>query len=319
MATDVRSHSRGKVRALLLLGATVTAAVVLAACGSREPQADRRPQEAPRGDVAGVMSTPEGAHADREHAGAQHEAAEAIATAPAASTMTASAAVQPTRTPRATPTPDAPKELLPDLQVLPTRELYIEGAGDARKLRFSTTVVNTGDGPLDIAGAFDAARRITTATQLVHHDDGSAEEHLAGEFAFHPGHEHWHFRDFTAFELWTYREDGSLDEMKASTGKATFCAVDEVLEHADLPRVPQGPSYLQCGQAVQGISVGWSDTYTADLIGQELDISGVPDGRYAVRTIVDPAERLRETRDDNNEGVVYVELHGDRVSMLDGP
>jgi hypothetical protein len=214
---------------------------------------------------------------------------------------------------------ETPHELLPDLQVMPTRELYVEDGGSGRKLRFSTTVVNTGDGPLDIAGMFDAARGITTATQLVHRSDGSTKEHLAGEFIFHPGHEHWHFEDFTVLELWTYGDGGELDEMRATTGKATFCAVDEVLEYADLPHVPDGPAYLQCGQSVQGISVGWSDTYTADLIGQELDITGVPDGRYAVRTIVDPAERLRETRNDNNALAVYVELRGDSVSMLDGP
>jgi len=120
-------------------------------------------------------------------------------------------------------------------------------------------------------------------------------------------------------ELWTYGDDGELGEMKATTGKATFCAVDEVLEYADLSHVPDGPAYLECGHSVQGISVGWSDTYTADLIGQELDITNLPDGRYAVRTIVDPAERLRETRDDNNALVVYVELRGDTVSMLERP
>jgi len=75
---------------------------------------------------------------------------------------------------------------------MPTRELYVEGGGDVRKLRFSTTVANTGEGPLDIAGMFDAARGITKATQFVHHSDGSSEEHLTGEFTFHPGHEHWH-------------------------------------------------------------------------------------------------------------------------------
>jgi hypothetical protein len=282
----------------------IAIAVVVAACGSREPEADRRPPQPSDGQVAGAMSAPTN---EAERGIADHEAA---ADAPRP---------EPSHTAQPPSTPHVPKELLPDLQVLPTRELYVEGGGGARKLRFSTTVVNTGDGPLDIAGMFDGARGITTATQLIHHDDGSAEEHLAGEFMFHPGHEHWHFQDFTAFELWTYRDDGSLDEMKASTGKATFCAVDEVFEHPDLPNVPDGPAYLQCGQSVQGISVGWSDTYTADLIGQELDISGLPDGRYAVRTIVDPAERLRETHDDNNTGVVFVELNGGSVAMLDGP
>lgn len=216
-------------------------------------------------------------------------------------------------------TADAPRDLLPDLQILPPRELYIEEGEAVRTLRFSTTVVNRGEGPLDIAGSYDAGSGITTATQRIHRDDGGIVEQVAGAFMFHPGHEHWHFEDFTMLELWTYDDDGELDEMKATTGKATFCAVDEVLEDESLTHVPEGPSFLECGQGVQGISVGWSDTYTADLIGQELDITGVPDGRYAVRTLADPAERLREGDDGNNALVVYVELRGTEIELRDGP
>ena len=213
----------------------------------------------------------------------------------------------------------APRELLPDLQIMPPRELYIEEGVDARKLRFSTTVVNTGEGPLDLAGSYDTASGITTATQRIQRDDGSTIERLVGTFVYHPGHEHWHFDDFTMLELWTYDSDGRLVDMKATTGKATFCAVDEVLTYGSLPYVPDGPSFLECGQGVQGISVGWSDTYTADLIGQELDITGLPDGRYAVRTVADPAERLRETNDGNNDLTVYVELRGGTIELLDAP
>ncbi|MEX0749241.1 MAG: lysyl oxidase family protein, partial [Dehalococcoidia bacterium] len=176
-----------------------------------------------------------------------------------------------------------------------------------------------GEGPLDIAGSYDADAGITTATQRIHHEDGDVVEEIAGRFVFHPGHEHWHFKDFTMLELWTYGCDGELDEMKATTGKGTFCAVDEVLADETLPHVPEGPSFLECGQGVQGLSVGWSDTYTADLIGQELDIDGVPDGRYAVRTLADPAGRLREKDDDNNDLVVYVEITGAEIELLDGP
>jgi hypothetical protein len=209
--------------------------------------------------------------------------------------------------------------LLPDLQIMPPRELYTEGVGEGRKLRFSTTVLNAGEGPLTIVGDVDAATGTTTASQQVHFDDGSTQSEVVGTFIFHPGHEHWHFEDFTMLELWTYDDDGELDEMQATTGKATFCAVDEILEEASLPNVPHGPAFLECGQGVQGLSVGWSDTYTADLIGQELDISGVPDGRYAVRTVADPADRLRETDENNNDLVVYVYLDARGIVLRDAP
>ena len=276
----------------------VALAFAFAACGDMEPNADRRPAQrtplsqtgyaTPQGAVAGAAFGPQRAE------GAANERTDAQ---PAAADV---------------------RELLPDLEVLPPKELYIE-AGAVRKIRFSTTVVNTGDGPLVIAGALDAASGTTTASQHILHSDGSIDVRLAGSFMFHPGHEHWHFEDFTMLELWTYREDGTLETMKATTGKATFCAVDEVLEYETLEHVPDGPSFLTCGQGIQGISVGWSDTYTADLIGQELDITNVPDGSYAVRTVADPALRLVETNDDNNDLVVFVDLEGDNIRLRDGP
>lgn len=280
--------------------AAVGLAFALAACGS-EPNADRRPveraettpvsEQEPQGGVAGATSEPQRAEDDRNERREAQPAADRSAQA---------------------------RQLLPDLKVLPPKELYIED-GAVRKIRFSTTVANIGEGPLDLAGSFDAASGITTASQRIHRSDGEIEERVAGSFMFHPGHEHWHFEDFTMLELWTYREDGALDAMKATTGKATFCAVDEILEYETLERVPEGPSFLACGQGVQGISVGWSDTYTADLIGQELDITNVPDGSYAVRTVVDPALRLVETNDDNNDLVVFVDLEGDTIRLRDAP
>ena len=230
-------------------------------------------------------------------------------------------AAQPPDEEPATPaaTSAAPRELLPDLEVMPPRQLYIEGGEELRKIRFSTTVVNTGEGPLDLAGTVNAETGVTTATQRIHRDDGEVVERVAGEFMFHEGHLHWHFEDFTMLELWTYREDGSLDQLKATTGKSTFCAVDEILEYEDLPYVPEGPSFLECGQGVQGLSVGWSDTYTADLIGQELDITGVDEGAYAVRTVADPANRLRETNEDNNDMVVFIDIESGSVTLREGP
>jgi len=307
MPSSYRTHSgasapNGRHRAgsrVRRLASLAFAGILITACGDGDPMAQHRNFEGPQ--VPGTPAPLAGGAESRVEAVGEEETA------------------SPSTTPVSEPPSAAPRELLPDLQVMPPRELYIEEGADVRKLRFSTTVVNIGDGPLDIAGSYDPDSRITTATQRIHRDDGYVTEQVAGAFMFHPGHEHWHFEDFTMLELWTYDRDGELDEMKATTGKATFCAVDEVLEDDSLPHVPEGPSFLECGQGVQGISVGWSDTYTADLIGQELDITGVPDGRYAVRTVADPAERLRETNDDNNDLVVYVELRDGTIELLDGP
>jgi hypothetical protein len=202
---------------------------------------------------------------------------------------------------------------------LPPRELFIVDDGNGtRKIRFSTTVANLGEGPLDLTGRPDATGATITATQRIFLDDGSADEKVVGTFMFHPAHVHWHFEDFTVLELWTYDGSGELDRLLRTTGKATFCALDEVLAYPELPNVPEGPSYLECGDETQGISVGWSDTYGAEIAGQELDISGVPDGRYAIRSTADPAGRLIEMNDTNNSVIVYVDIHGGDIDVLSG-
>jgi len=85
------------------------------------------------------------------------------------------------------------------------------------------------------------------------------------------------------------------------------------------PGTPERAAFTGCGREVQGISVGWGDTYSASTLGQELDVRGVPAGRYAVRSTVDPENRLLETVDTNNASVVYVQLTGNRVERLTGP
>jgi hypothetical protein len=196
------------------------------------------------------------------------------------------------------------------------RELYItQGEDGSRTLRFSTTVLNAGDGPLDLHGTFDDATGTFTTTQRVLQSDGSIAEYEVGRFMFHPDHAHWHFEDFTELEVWTHGSDGDLDELMVSTGKATFCAVDEVPVEPDAP----APAYLECGSGAQGISAGWSDTYGAELPGQELDITGLEDGRYALRSTVDPAGRLVESDDENNDIIAYVEIAGGDIMQLEGP
>jgi hypothetical protein len=203
---------------------------------------------------------------------------------------------------------------LPNLQVMPFRELYIEGdPAGARVLRFSTTVLNAGEGPFEVVGNPSGSPGEVIATQRIARNGGDYDEHDVGRIIFHPAHEHWHVEDFTALEIWSLDEDGEADEIVATTGKGTFCAVDEVPE---LERAPP-PAYLTCGQGVQGISAGWSDTYGTEIAGQEVDISGLDDGVYAIRSGVDPEDRLAESDDADNDLVVLVEISGTQIIELE--
>jgi len=214
--------------------------------------------------------------------------------------------------PPATDPPD-PAELLPDLQPMATRELYIEGEGDARVLRFSTTVLNDGQGPLELVGEHRPDEGIIVASQRTLLRDGSFIQREVGRFVFHPEHAHWHFQDFTLLELWTLGVDGEPGDLALSTGKSTFCAVDEVPEAPDASE----PAYFTCGDGVQGISAGWSDTYGAEIAGQELPLGALPDGEYVLKSVVDPVNRLAEADEDNNALTERVRIAGAGIAVIE--
>ena len=199
------------------------------------------------------------------------------------------------------------------------RQLYVVDDGVTRVLRFSTTVANVGEGPLDLLGSVDAASGVTTATQRIARDDGTTDARLAGRFAFHDEHEHWHFEDFTVMEIWTIDEVGGLVDLVASTGKSTFCAIDSEWYDQELPDAVAEAAFGTCGQGVQGISVGWSDTYEAELFGQSLEITGLADERYALRCVVDPDNLLVELEDGNNATISYMELGAGGVVLVEAP
>lgn len=210
----------------------------------------------------------------------------------------------------------APAALLPDLVVRQPGDLWIQTGNDGvREIRFSTSVANVGEGPLEMLGRYEEATEMTLASQRILHVDGSTSEQEIGRFLLHPGHEHWHFEDFFVFELWTV-EDGRLGDLVATTGKLTFCLVDSYPVGEPVPNGVAKPSILECNSEVQGLSAGWEETYEADWDGQELDIPEVPDGTYAIRTIVDPDGRIREMNDANNESVVLVQITAFEIMVL---
>ena len=227
----------------------------------------------------------------------------------------------PTQAAPAQPTPRVELDgglLLPDLEMVTPESLYIEvdrETGD-RAIRFDTTVANLGQGPLELVGTYDPATDQTRAIQRIRTRAGGVVERFVGSFVFHPGHSHWHFEDFTAIELWSHGPDGSLEELEATTDKMTFCLMDSERVEASRPGVASRGAFGGCGQGVQGISVGWADVYGPTLPGQELDISGVPDGRYAVRSTADPDNRLPETDETNNTVIAYVEIRGTSIAVL---
>jgi hypothetical protein len=236
---------------------------------------------------------------------------------PPTATPVPTSAPAPTETLTLTPDP-AVSYLLPDLQVLPPAVLYIEADSSTGKkeIRFDTTTINMGDGPLVMRGSLDEEENGTRVTQVLIRKDGGQDAVEIGTFLFHPDHDHWHFEDFAEMQMYSLNEDQSLAELITTTGKITSCVHDLHRLPSPPPNSPTNGPYAACGQDIQGLSVGWADTYSATLPGQQVDIRGVPDGRYALRLVVNPSERIIELDYENNTATILVEIEGTSISRV---
>ena len=97
--------------------------------------------------------------------------------------------------------------------------------------------------------------------------------------------------------------------------KMTFCVMDTDLVDRKLPGAPPRATYRTCGSQIQGMSVGWADTYGYQLAGQEIDTTGLPDGRYQLTIEIDPYHKLLESNDSDNISTLEIELLGNTVSV----
>lgn len=240
---------------------------------------------------------------------------------------------------------DAATLLYPNLQALPPSDLRFDGIkqADGRThwvLRFSAVVWNAGEGPLELRAAYINADGQTVVAQKVFDRGGHYLEFQAGNFVFHPSHDHWHFERFAAYELWPRAEYDAwlasgrrvggprwLGSKTTGQGESVCMRDDDLIR--DLPGSPDNKQYRDCGWADQGISVGWADKYDYRLPDQWIDCGTdfPPDGDYVVRLVADPFNEIYESPDkadwsresqEANEAVTYFSQQGGFVRVVGG-
>jgi hypothetical protein len=151
-------------------------------------------------------------------------------------------------------------------------------------------------------------------------------------FAFSTCHGHFHFTGYAQYTLFASKKVGGhlvADESVpplVQTRKMAFCLEDS--EHANPthfrdPAVKRkitdaiaktdslvadatADNFYHC--SLQGISVGFADTYATGLDGQWIDITGVPAGDYILDVKINPDRVIRELRADNNDARVPVHI-----------
>lgn len=201
----------------------------------------------------------------------------------------------------------------PNLRPFQARDLSVVDSGGSKLLEFSTESWNNGLGPLELRGGeTDITSGKQKVYQRIYNDDGSYTDYVAGWFVWHPAHNHVHFDDYAVYTLRPV--NGNNGDRIAS--KTTFCVIDTNPVNFSLPGAPSSAQYQICGSQVQGMSVGWGDTYNYQLPGQSIDITGLPDGLYRLFIEVDPKQRIVELDDTDNLSEVDISINGYSVMVV---
>lgn len=208
--------------------------------------------------------------------------------------------------------------LLPDLRTMPPHDLDIVTLADgSRELRLSNTVWNDGAGPLELEGAFNPVTQSTRVVQHVYQPAGTQISSLVGEFTWHETHDHWHFEKFSLYELWTLTPAGGLDVLVSSSDKVSYCVIDTEVIESQMEGFSPLKRYGGCGHTLQGLSVGWGDTYKSYLDGQSIQLGAVEDGFYALKSTANPDGILVEADYDNNTALIYLDIRGEEIALID--
>jgi hypothetical protein len=128
-------------------------------------------------------------------------------------------------------------------------------------------------------------------------------------------HNHFHFEGYADYTLQLGAAPGASDRLGHKT---TFCIMDTTRMNTKLSGAPKRAVYDTCGSEIQGMSVGWGDTYGYQLTGQDIDITGQPDGDYKLIIELDPKDKLVETNETDNISTVDIRIANGTVSVIGG-
>ncbi len=241
----------------------------------------------------------------------------AIAALPDAGTPRAGSTADPSLAP---PRPAAartvPADTLPDLRALPSWGISTSVIDGRDYLDFGATTWNAGPGPLAIDGYRRRGEAVMDSYQSFYRRGEIVAARKVGEMEYDArvGHEHWHFRDFSRYDL--------LDARRTrvqTSGKEAWCLAptDSVDLLAPGAAMSPGNGDLQtaCGNASaiwvrEVLAAGWGDTYSQARPGQSFDITAVPNGTYFIRIVANPGGRIIERSRANNVALRRIVLGG---------
>lgn len=211
--------------------------------------------------------------------------------------------------------PPVGEALYPDLVPDPPEALRTRTEDDGRQLvRFSSTLTNVGEGDFLLDG-FLVDDEWTVEQLIPYSESGSNTVSVEPTMGWGgDGHEHWHVARVAVNWLQPLDDSGEpVDDFEPMfDAKVGFCFFDS--HHLlDYGREERRYDSSGCGDEdsdffEMGMSRGWSDVYDFTLPGQEIEVTGLPDGMYRLWSEADPEGWFREVTKDNNMTWVDFEL-----------
>lgn len=213
------------------------------------------------------------------------------------------------------------QDVFPNLEPFPASDVQLTDGGNT--LRFSTTSWNRGAAPMELVGGeiIEDGTPDSPGSRVVYQRifaaDGSSRLVSVGTFEYHgDNHNHFHLEDYARYTLQPVNAPGGSQR---TSSKVSFCLLDNAKINTRLPNAPKKPVYETCNPYVQGISVGWGDTYASFLEGQSFDFSGNPSGDYLLKIDVNPLGNLFESNYTDNVScaLLRIDVNAQSVQVLD--
>ncbi len=244
----------------------------------------------------------------------------------------------------------ATADLLPDLGLAPFDNFFIIDTTTLpghNLMRFTSRIVNNGVGPFEIHGARPSTnQRTMRLRQTIYKANGKTRTvgvpfdpskncgtipaagvtpstkgtclYWAGD-----GHNHWHVYALAQYNLISVDSGQTV----ARAAKIGFCFNDDWQWNLSLPSAPQTAVYgpppkITCAggdpsalKVMEGLSVGWGDTYGWQVYWQWVDVTGLPAGTYRLEGHVDPNHWFKEMSTANNCNYAILQIQGGGSSV----
>lgn len=195
--------------------------------------------------------------------------------------------------------------LLPDIIIrqddLYDNQIFTTGFPPKTFIRFSNGTPNVGDGKLYVYGTgVDNGDGTEDIMQRIFYPGGGFIDRAAGQFVFHPSHNHIHVEEWCEYRVRQVLPNDGVGDIVVKGAKTSFCILDLAVYDPSLPNYDPNGEFLSCSTTVQGLSVGWLDIYDKTLAGQSIEITGVPAGTYWLESHADPNDAFLERDESNN-------------------